>query len=94
MKITVIEAFQVAWSPTDRPQQHSAFVLVHTDTGLTGMGEASPMQGGRASLGMIRDDIALWDLKGKLTGLPIYKLIGGAWKTAIPFYASIGGNAE
>jgi L-alanine-DL-glutamate epimerase-like enolase superfamily enzyme len=58
MKITVIEAFQVAWSPTDRPQQHSAFVLVHTDTGLTGMGEASPMQGGRASLGMIREDIA------------------------------------
>lgn len=135
MKITAIEAFQVAWSPTDRPQQHSAFVLVHTDTGLTGIGEASPMQGGRASLGMIRDDIApmligqdpldhavlldqamhtlvklgpegaltgalaaidiaLWDLKGKLTGLPIYKLIGGAWKTAIPFYASIGGNAE
>lgn len=135
MKITAIEAFQVAWSPNDRPQQHSAFVLVHTDAGLTGIGEASPMQGGRASLGMIRDDIApmligqdpldhavlldqamhtlvklgpegaltgalaaldiaLWDLKGKLTGLPIYKLIGGAWKTAIPFYASIGGNAE
>lgn len=135
MKITVIEAFQVAWSPTDRPQQHSAFVLVHTDTGLTGMGEASPMQGGRASPGMIREDIApmligqdpldhavlldqalhtlvklgpkgaltgalaaldvaLWDLKGKLTGLPIHKLIGGAWKPAIPFYASIGGNAE
>ena len=135
MKITAIEAFQVAWSPNDRPQQHSAFVLVHTDADLTGIGEASPMQGGRASLGMIRDDIApmligqdpldhavlldqamhtlvklgpegaltgalaaldiaLWDLKGKLTGLPIYKLIGGAWKTAIPFYASIGGNAE
>lgn len=135
MKITAVEAFQVAWSPTDRPQQHSAFVLVHTDTGLTGIGEASPMQGGRASLGMIRDDIApmligqdpldhavlldqamhtlvklgpegaltgalaaidiaLWDLKGKLTGLPIHKLIGGAWTRAIPFYASIGGNAE
>ena len=135
MKITRIEAFQVAWSPNDRPQQHSAFVLVHTDDGLTGIGEASPMQGGRASLGMIRDDIApmligqdpldhavlldqamhtlvklgpegaltgalaavdiaLWDLKGKLTGLPIHKLIGGAWKTAIPFYASIGGNGE
>lgn len=135
MKITAIEAFQVAWSPSDRPQQHSAFVLVHTDADLTGIGEASPMQGGRASLGMIRDDIApmligqdpldhavlldqamhtlvklgpegaltgalaaldiaLWDLKGKLTGLPIYKLIGGAWKTALPFYASIGGNGD
>jgi L-alanine-DL-glutamate epimerase-like enolase superfamily enzyme len=135
MKITRIEAFQVAWSPNEKPQQHSAFVLVHTDDGLTGIGEASPMQGGRASLGMIRDDIApmligrdpldhavlldqamhtlvklgpegaltsalaaldiaLWDLKGKLTGLPVYKLIGGAWKTALPFYASIGGNGE
>src|SRR5690606_11655110 len=38
-------------------------------------------------------DIALWDLKGKLFGLPIYKLLGGAWRTEIPFYASIGGNA-
>ncbi len=135
MKITRIEAFQVAWSPDEKPQQHSAFVLVHTDDGVTGIGEASPMQGGRASLGMIRDDIApmligrdpldhavlldqalhtlvklgpegaltsalaaldiaLWDLKGKLTRLPVYKLIGGAWKTALPFYASIGGNGE
>ncbi|GAB4458289.1 MAG: mandelate racemase/muconate lactonizing enzyme family protein [Armatimonadaceae bacterium] len=39
-------------------------------------------------------DIALWDLKGKLLGQPIYKLLGGAWKTALPFYASVGGNAE
>src|SRR5688500_1325309 len=58
MKITRVEAFQVAWNPNDRPQQRSAFVLVHTDDGITGIGEASPMQGGRASLGMIRDDIA------------------------------------
>jgi L-alanine-DL-glutamate epimerase-like enolase superfamily enzyme len=135
MKITRVEAFQVNWAPTDKPNQRSAFVRIHTDTGLTGIGEASPMQGGRASLGMVahdvapmllgRDpldhavlldqamhtlvklgpegaltgalaalDIALWDLKGKLTGLPIYKLIGGAWKTALPFYASIGGNGE
>ena len=39
-------------------------------------------------------DIALWDLKGKLYGQPIYKLLGGAWRTEIPFYASIGGNAN
>jgi hypothetical protein len=53
MKITRVEAFQVAWNANDRPQQRSAFVLVHTDDGITGIGEASPMQGGRASLGMI-----------------------------------------
>ena len=39
-------------------------------------------------------DIAAWDLKGKLSGQPIYKLLGGAWRTALPFYASIGGNGE
>lgn len=39
-------------------------------------------------------DIALWDLKGKLLGQPIYKLLGGAWRTALPFYASVGGNAH
>ena len=39
-------------------------------------------------------DIALWDLKGKLFDLPIYKLLGGAWRTEVPFYASIGGNAN
>ncbi|MBC2666735.1 mandelate racemase/muconate lactonizing enzyme family protein [Novosphingobium flavum] len=34
-------------------------------------------------------DIALWDLKGKITGLPIYKLLGGG-RTAVPVYASGG----
>src|ERR1043166_954041 len=133
MKITDIDVFQVSWAPGDKPQQRSAFVRVHTDDGLSGIGEASPMQGGIASLGIIaRDvaptligedpldhavlldralhsfvklgpegaltgalaalDIALWDLKGKLLGQRIYKLLGGAWRTALPFYASIGGN--
>src|SRR3954452_11514222 len=133
MNITQIEAFQIQWTREDKPAQRSAFVRVHTDAGLIGLGEASPMQGGRASLGMIvhdvapmligRDpldhavlldqamhtlvklgpegaltgalaalDIALWDLKGKLLGQPIYKLLGGAWRTSLPFYASIGGN--
>jgi L-alanine-DL-glutamate epimerase-like enolase superfamily enzyme len=51
MKITRIEAFQVAWSPDDEPAQRSAFVRVFTDDGIDGIGEASPMQGGLASLG-------------------------------------------
>jgi predicted outer membrane repeat protein len=135
MKITRVEAFQVSWTPADKPGQRSAFVRVHTDNGLAGIGEASPMRGGRASLGMIMHDIApmlvgcdpldhavlldqamhtlvklgpegaltgalaaldiaLWDIKGKFTNLPIYKLIGGAWNIALPFYASIGGNGD
>jgi len=39
-------------------------------------------------------DVALWDLKGQLLGQPIYRLLGGAWRTELPFYASIGNNAE
>jgi L-alanine-DL-glutamate epimerase-like enolase superfamily enzyme len=131
VKIARIEAFQVEWAPRDR----SALVRVHCDDGTSGIGEASPMMGGLASLGIVardiapgligRDpldhavlldtalhrlvklgpegaltgalaalDIALWDIKGKAFGQPVYKLLGGAWKTALPFYASIGGNGE
>ena len=54
MKITRIDAFQVRWSPDEKPTQHSAFVRVYTDDGIDGIGEASPMQGGLASLGIIR----------------------------------------
>jgi L-alanine-DL-glutamate epimerase-like enolase superfamily enzyme len=135
MKIMDIEAFQVGWTLEEKPAQHSAWVRVHCDDGLSGIGEASPMQGGLASLGIVKDnlasaligedpldhavlqdrllhsfvklgpegaltgalaaiDIALWDLKGQLLRQPIYKLLGGAWRTALPFYASIGGNGE
>lgn len=34
-------------------------------------------------------DIALWDLKGKMLGLPLFRLLGGT-KTQIPCYASGG----
>ena len=135
MKIESVDVFQVRWSPNDKPAQHSAFVRVHCDGGVSGIGEASPMLGGLASLGIIardiapglvgRDpldhavlldtalhrlvklgpegaltgalaalDIALWDIKGKLFGQPVYKLLGGAWRTSLPHYASIGGNGE
>ena len=133
MKIVRFETFQIQWSADDKPAQRSAFLVVHADDGQVGMGEASPMQGGLASLGIIVHDIApilvgadpldhavihdrllhklvklgpegalsgalaaldiaLWDLKGKLLGQPIYKLLGGAWRTSLPFYASIGNN--
>jgi len=135
MRIREIEAFQVRWAEGDRPAQGSAFVRVHCDDGVSGIGEASPMQGGLASLGIVAHDIApaligedpldhavlldralhrlaklgpegaltgalaaldiaLWDIKGKLFRQPIYKLLGGAWRTSLPFYASIGGNGE
>jgi len=33
-------------------------------------------------------EIALFDLKGKATGLPVYQLLGGAYRKRIPVYAS------
>jgi len=138
MKIDKVETFLVRWGDVSQPAEAAfgaatAVVAVHAD-GLVGLGEASPMQGGVASLAVIaRDmapaliggdpldhavmldrllhkliklgpdgivtgayaalDIALWDLKGKALRQPIHKLLGGAWRTRIPFYASIGGNA-
>ena len=35
-------------------------------------------------------DVALWDLLGKETGLPVHKLMGGAARTTIPLYWSVG----
>jgi L-alanine-DL-glutamate epimerase-like enolase superfamily enzyme len=118
MKIARLDAFQLQWSPSDNPDQRSAFLRVYTDDGRVGIGEASPMRGGVASLAILNHhiapavigadpldhatiqdrlvhrlvklgpegaltgalaalDIALWDLKGKLLGQPIYKLLGG-----------------
>ena len=35
-------------------------------------------------------DVALWDLLGKDTGLPVHTLMGGARRTTIPLYWSTG----
>jgi L-alanine-DL-glutamate epimerase-like enolase superfamily enzyme len=127
-RITRVEPFHVAWE-----HNTSAWVRIWTDSGLYGLGEASPMAQGNASLEIIASacapllmgadplahrvvqdqlfhqhiklgpegayaaalaaiDIALWDLKGKLLGQPVYQLLGGAWRTELPFYASIGHN--
>lgn len=39
-------------------------------------------------------DIALWDLLGKVTGLPICILLGGRHRERVTMYKSIGGGAK
>jgi L-alanine-DL-glutamate epimerase-like enolase superfamily enzyme len=136
MKLTRVEPFHVGWNWGENAwKRRSAWVRIWTDSGLYGLGEASPMYDGCASLELIRNamaqillgaepldvavlqqrllhraiktgpdgalaaalaavDIALWDLKGKILQQPVYKLLGGAWRTALPFYASVGGHAR
>ena len=51
---------------------------------------------GRSGLfmtGVSAVDCALWDLKGKAWGQPVYRLLGGPTRTSVPAYASMLGFA-
>ncbi len=129
MKIQEIEALPI--SAGAAYDYAIIVVLIRTDEGLTGIGEASLAGRGRGVLGIIdhfRDlligqdpakiehwwsemvrgtfwstgqvimsavagiDMALWDLKGKRLGAPVYDLLGGPTREKVRVYRHLAGE--
>lgn len=130
MKITRVEIFDMECPK--RPQWHPVFVRIHTDEGISGVGEAGLAYdwGHSAAANMINEivkarvigfdpfqtellwskmfregfwaqgsnavfyaamsaiDTALWDIKGKALGVPVYQLLGGKVNPKLRTYAS------
>jgi galactonate dehydratase len=123
VKIVRVETIRLGEFP------NLAFVRLHTDEGLVGLGEGffgaeavtsyihetaarkllgvDPLrieglaqslipyvgyQGGGAEVrGNSAIDMALWDIHGKATGLPVYQALGGASRDSIPVYNTCAG---
>lgn len=127
MKITDIEAYPV-WGGS----RNFLFVVVDTDEGISGVGEAGITGRELAVIGAIEHfkplligqdpartehlwqllfrggffpaqrilaaaisaiDIALWDIKGKALGVPIYELLGGRVRDKVVCYPHNSGEA-
>ena len=88
-------------SPMENDEQVKALIVEWTETYLKGKDPLDSevlwttlyhdpsARGGRlATTALSGLDIALWDLKGKILGVPVYKLLGGAHRTRIRVYAN------
>ncbi|MER7277774.1 mandelate racemase/muconate lactonizing enzyme family protein [Dactylosporangium sp. NPDC000244] len=55
---------------------------------LSGLMRERGHLGGHQADALAAVDIALWDLAGKAAGLPVYALLGGAFRDTVPTYVS------
>ncbi len=130
MKITEVEIYEVHYEKT--PNWHPVLIRIHTDEGISGVGEVALAYGvgGSAGAGMVKNlaeafligadpmriehlwdtmyrktfwgqgggpvifggmsaiDHALWDIKGKALGVPVYELLGGRCHDRLLAYAN------
>lgn len=75
---SAFEQFVVGASPFDTTKIWEIMFRTHQSTD----------QGGIAYMAMSAIDLAMWDLKGKLLGKPVYDLIGGRTKGPIHCYVT------
>ncbi|MDD9949246.1 MAG: mandelate racemase/muconate lactonizing enzyme family protein [candidate division Zixibacteria bacterium] len=135
MKITDVKVHLVeSWRKTRDIGSPWIFVQVHTDEGVTGLGDATNWPGGTIIAQSVEElgkliigedpfhieylyhrmyyaleqigqtgaviaavsgiEIALWDIVGKVTGQPIYNLIGGPCRDRIRFYSHASNPEE
>src|SRR5580700_10847334 len=103
MKITKIEDLHAA-SALGR----FSFLKISTDEGLVGWAEFNEGSGSRALSGIIQAigatligmnqranaaiEMALWDIRAKALGVPVYELFGGPVRTSIQVYWSHCGS--
>lgn len=133
MKITNVESFPVSHNRPTGGHRNFLFVVVDTDEGISGVGEAGITGREFATMGAVehlRDllvgedpmrtehlwqllfrggffpaqhvlsaaisaiDIALWDIKGKAVGVPVYDLLGGRVRDKVVCYPHNVGHGD
>src|SRR5215471_3282912 len=94
MKITRVEPIHLRLPDVNERcdgSQETLVVKVHTDAGVTGVGEvdSSSLVAKAIIEALSGIEIALWDIAGKVTGRPVYQLLGGGFRKRFRAYASI-----